>query len=71
MSKEIKISVLAESWLDRWNNKEDRRATIADINRIMCQVVQDHEDESINDGEAFGMLLTLANLSMFVESLGE
>lgn len=71
MSKEIKISVLAESWLGRWNNREDRRAMLVGINRIMCQIVNDQAEETINDGEAFDMLLTLTNLSMFIESLGE
>lgn len=71
MSKEIKISVLAESWLSRWNNREDRRTMLAGINRIMCQIVNDQAKETINDGEAFDMLLTLTNLSMFIESLGE
>lgn len=44
---------------------------LAGINRIMCQIVNDQAEETINDGEAFDMLLTLTNLSMFIESLGE
>lgn len=71
MSKEIKVSDTAESWISRWSNKEDRRATLADINRGMCQIVNDQSEDVINDNVAFDMLLTLSILSTFIESLGE
>lgn len=71
MSKEIKVSINAESWISRYKNEENRIATLADINRIMCQIVNDQSEDVINDNVAFDMLLTLANLSTFIESLGE
>lgn len=71
MSKEIKVSDTAESWINRWSNEENRRAMLADINRIMCQIVNDQAEDIINDNVAFDMLLTLSILSTFIESLGE
>lgn len=71
MSKEIKVSDTAESWINRWTNKDDRRAMLADINRIMCQIVNDQSEDVINDKVAFDMLLTLSILSTFIESIGE
>lgn len=71
MSKEIKVSINAESWISRYKNEENRVATLADINRIMCKVIIDQSEDVINDNVAFDMLLTLANLSTFIESLGE
>lgn len=71
MNKEIKVSDTAASWIGRWRNKEDRRAILADINRIMCQIVNDQSEDLINNNVAFDMLLTLTNLAMFIESLGE
>ena len=37
----------------------------------MRQIGRDQADDLINDNVAFDMLLTLANLSTFIESLGE
>lgn len=71
MNKEIKVSDTAALWIGRWSNREDRRAMLADINRIMCQIVNDQSEDVINDSVAFDMLLTLTNLAMFIESLGE
>lgn len=71
MNEEIKISVTAELWIKDQMNKDIRLATLADINRIMCQIVRDQSDELINDGEAFDMLHALTSLSMFIKSLGE
>lgn len=71
MSKEIKVSVSAELWIREHLNKDVRLAKLVEVNRIMCQIVNDQAEETINDGEAFDMLLTLTNLSMFIESLGE
>lgn len=71
MSNEIIVSNTAESWINRWGDKEDRRAMLADINKIMCQIVSDQSEEVITPDAAFDMLLTLANLSTFIESLGE
>ena len=71
MNKEIKVSVSAELWIREHLNKDVRLAKLVEVNRIMCQIVRDQAEETINDGEAFDMLLTLTNLSMFIESLGE
>lgn len=71
MNDNVKIRVTAELWIKDQMNKAVRLATLADINRIMCQIVRDRSDELINDGEAFDMLHTLTSLSMFVKSLEE
>lgn len=71
MSKEIKVSNTAELWIRERQDKDVRLATLADINRIMYQIVRDQSDDLINDNVAFDMLLTLTNLAMFIESLGE
>lgn len=71
MSKEIKVSVSADLWIREHQNKDVRLAKLADVNRIMCQIVRDQADDLINDGEAFDMLLTLTNIAMFIESLSE
>lgn len=71
MSKEIKVSNTAELWIRERQDKDVRLATLADINRIMCQIVRDQSDDLINDNVAFDMLLTLTNLAMFIESLEE
>lgn len=71
MSKEIVVSVSAELWIKEHLNKDIRLAKLAEVNRIMCQIVRDQADDLINDSVAFDMLLTLTNLSMFIESLGE
>lgn len=71
MNKEIKVSVSADLWIREHQNKDVRLAKLADVNRIMCQIVRDQADDLINDSEAFDMLLTLTNIVMFIESLGE
>lgn len=43
---------------------------LADISRIMCQIIDCHADEVINDKKALDMLLTLANVSSFIDSIG-
>lgn len=71
MSKEIVVSVSAELWIKEHLNKDVRLAKLVEVNRIMCQIVRDQSDDLINDNVAFDMLLTLTNLAMFIESLGE
>ncbi|WP_291596760.1 hypothetical protein [Bacteroides sp.] len=71
MSKEIVVSVSAELWIKEHLNKDIRLAKLVEVNKIMCQIVRDQADDLINDSVAFDMLLTLANLSTFIESLGE
>lgn len=71
MSKEVIVSVSTELWIKEHLNKDVRLAKLAEVNRIMCQIVRDQADDLINDSVAFDMLLTLTNLSMFIESLGE
>lgn len=71
MNKEIVISVSAELWIKEHLNKDVRLAKLVEVNRIMCQIVRDQADDLINDSVALDMLLTLTNLAMFIESLGE
>lgn len=71
MSKEIVVSISAELWIKEHLNKDVRLAKLVEVNRIMCQIVRDQSDDLINDNVAFDMLLTLTNLAMFIESLGE
>lgn len=70
MKKEYEIGTLAKSWIDRFQNTQDKNAMITDINRIMCQIIDCHADEAINDKKALDMLLTLANVSSFIDSIG-
>ena len=71
MNKEIKVSVSAELWIREHLNKDVRLAKLAEVNRIMCQIVRDQADDLINDSVALDMLLTLSNIATFIESLGE
>lgn len=70
MKKEYKIGTVAKSWVDRFQNTQDKNAMLADISRIMCQIIDCHADEVINDKKALDMLLTLANVSSFIDSIG-
>lgn len=71
MSKELKISILAESWIREHSNKDMNNVKLLELHRIMCQIVSDWGEQLINDGEALDMLLTLKSFSHFIESLGE
>lgn len=71
MSKEIKTSVLAESWIREHSENSMKNAKLLELHRIMRQIVSDWGEELLNDGEALDMLLTLNCFSGFVESLGE
>lgn len=71
MSKELKISILAEAWIREHSNKDMNNVKLLELHRIMCQIVSDWGEQLINDGEALDMLLTLKSFSNFIESLGE
>lgn len=71
MSKELKISILAESWIREHSSKDMNNVKLLELHRIMCQIVSDWGEQLINDGEALDMLLTLKSFSYFMESLGE
>ena len=71
MSKEIKISINAESWIREHSEKDMKNIKLLELHRVMRQIVSDWGENLINDGEAFDMLLTLNGFSQFVESLGE
>lgn len=71
MSKELKISILAESWIREHSNKDMNNVKLLELHRIMCQIVSDWGEQLINDGEALDMLLTLKSFSNFIESIGQ
>lgn len=71
MSKELKISILAESWIREHSSKDMNNVKLLELHRIMCQIVSDWGEQLINDGEALDMLLTLKSFSYFIESIGE
>lgn len=71
MSKELKISILAESWIREHSSKDMNNVKLLELHRIMCQIVSDWGEQLINDGEALDMLLTLKSFSHFIESIGE
>lgn len=71
MSKELKISILAESWIREHSSKDMNNVKLLELHRIMCQIVSDWGEQLINDGEALDMLLTLKSFSFFIESIGE
>lgn len=71
MSKELKISILAESWIREHSSKDMNNVKLLDLHRIMCQIVSDWGEQLINDGEALDMLLTLKSFSYFIELIGE
>jgi hypothetical protein len=71
MSKEIKISVLTESWIREHSENSMKNIKLLELHRIMRQIVSDWGEELISDSEALDMLLTLNCFSGFVESLGE
>lgn len=71
MSKELKISILAESWIREHSSKDMNNVKLLELHRIMCQIVSDWGEQLINDGEALDMLLTLKSFSYFMESIGE
>lgn len=71
MSKELKISILAESWIREHSSKDMNNVKLLELHRIMCQIVSDWGEQLINDGEALDMLLTLKSFSYFIELIGE
>lgn len=71
MNKELKISILAESWIREHSNKDMNNVKLLELHRIMCQIVSDWGEQLINDGEALNMLLTLKSFSDFIESIAQ
>lgn len=71
MSKELKISIIAELWIREHSNKDMNNAKLLGLHRIMRQIVSDWGGQLINDDEALDMLLTLKSFSHFIESIGE
>lgn len=71
MSKELKISIITESWIREHSNKDMNNVKLLELHRIMCQIVFDWGEQLINDDEALDMLLTLKSFSHFIESIGE
>ena len=67
MIKEYKIGNVARDWIVRYQSETERDIMLANINRIMNNVITSYIVEEISDKETLDMLVTLSNVSSLIE----
>ena len=71
MIKEYKIGNVARDWIVRYQSETERDIMLANINRIMNNVITSYIVEEISDKETLDMLVTLSNVSSLIDSIGK